>query len=120
MTPGVPVEISPQLWYALVLALVTALGAAIAAIGLLVKAVLDRRSQRNGHGHVTRLEFDAAVVMVKGHLDEKSEHLDEKIEKLDKRMADLHARRGEFASALDVERLYRRVDQLERDVRLRA
>ena len=99
--------------------LLSALVAALGVIGLLVKALLDRRRQKNGSGQVTREELRAAVQALTEHLDEKAEYLNEKIDDLKARVDGLHNRRGEFASALDVERLYRRVETLEQQMQRR-
>lgn len=71
-----------QLGYALGVALASALGSAVGIIGLLVKWVLDSRRQRNGHGHLTRDEFNGRLTTMKEQIDDRTDGLKEQISEM--------------------------------------
>lgn len=101
-----------HLWYALGVALISALGSAIGIIGLLVKWVLDARKQRNGHGHLTRDEFSERLAQFRQHLDDRHDSIHSHISDMQENQRRLREDMHVVVSRLDI-----RLDKLERNRR---
>ena len=102
----------------LFLALAGALTSALGTIGLLVKAVVDSRSRKNGDGSMTRREFEMSIVELRGHIDMQVGHLTEQVERLEESLRDFRRISHDRWDRLNplpgtLELLWKRLDRLE-------